>query len=73
MGNAGGFILVNDAKLKTGACCKQCGKAIGENYVRKLGNKCLYCDFNCYRCATEMPELSFESRVRLANSGTPRS
>ena len=71
MGYAGGCILVNDAKLKTGACCTQCGKAIGENYVRKLGNKVLYCDLNCYRCATEMPVLSFESCVQPANSGTP--
>ena len=62
-------MLVNDAHLKTGACCTQCGKAIGENYVRKLSNKFLYCDLNCYRCAIEM---SFESCVQR-NSGTQHS
>ena len=66
-------ILVNDANLKTGACCTQCGKTIGESYVRKLGNKFLYCGFNCYRCTAEMPVPGFDSRVQPANSGTQRS
>jgi len=66
-------ILVNDANLKTGACCTQCGKAIGACYVRNIGNKFLYCGFNCYRCTIEMPMLSLESCVQPANSGTQRS
>ena len=66
-------ILVNDANLKTDACCAQCGKTIGESYVRKLGNKFLYCGFKCYQCATEIPVLNFESCIQPANSGTQRS
>ena len=73
MGIASGCILVNDAKLKTGACCTQCGKAIGEKYVRKLGDKFLYCDLHCYRCDIEMPVLSFESCAQPAHLGTPLS
>lgn len=66
-------ILVNDASLKTGACCTQCGRTIGKSYVRKVGNKFLYCDFNCYEGAVETPVLSRESCVQPANSGTHRS
>ena len=66
-------ILVNDANLKTGACCACCGKTIGESYVRNIGNKYLYCDFNCYQRATELPMPNFENRVQPANSGTHRS
>jgi hypothetical protein len=66
-------ILVNDANLKTDAYCAQCGKPIGASYVRKIGNKFLYCDFNCYRCATEIPAQTLASCVQPANSGTHRS
>jgi hypothetical protein len=66
-------ILVYDANLKTSACCTQCGKAIGASYVRKVDNKFLYCDFNCYQCATEMPVLSLESCDQPVNSGIHRS
>ena len=66
-------ILVNDANLKTGACCTHCGKAIGESYVREISRKFLYCDFNCYQCATEIPALNVVSRVQPANSGIQRS
>ena len=66
-------ILVNDANLKAGACCTQCGKMIGESYVRNVGNEFLYCDFNCYQRATELPMPNFENCVQPANSGTHRS
>jgi hypothetical protein len=66
-------ILVNDANLKTGAYCTQCGKPIGASYVRKIGNKFLYCGFNCYRCTTEIPVLNLENCIQPANSGTHRS
>ena len=66
-------ILVNDASLKTGAGCTHCRRAIAESYVREIGSKFLYCDFNCYQCATEIPMLNLESCVQPANSGTQRS
>jgi hypothetical protein len=66
-------ILVNDANLKTGACCTQCGKTIGASYVRNIGNKFLYCDFNCHQAATATPVLSLERCVQPANSGTHHS
>jgi hypothetical protein len=62
-----GLVLVNDANLKTGACCSQCGKAISQNYVRKLSNNFLCCDLKCYR---RTAEKSFENCVQPANLGT---
>jgi hypothetical protein len=42
------YILVNDAYLKTEACCARCCSKIGERYVREIGSGLLFCDADCY-------------------------
>jgi hypothetical protein len=46
-------ILVNDAYLKADAYCAHCGSRLGEQYVRQIGSGVLFCDFDCYQCATD--------------------
>jgi hypothetical protein len=43
------YVLVNDAHLKTQACCAQCGTTIGERYVRNMTGRSVFCDFDCYQ------------------------
>jgi len=44
-------IIVNDAYLKADAFCAHCGNRIGENYVREIGTRLIYCDYRCYGVA----------------------
>lgn len=46
-------IVVNGANLKAGAFCAHCRARIGESYLRELGTRLLYCDFDCYSDAVE--------------------
>ena len=55
------------ARLKADACCAYCRKAIGHSYVREIGNKRAYCDYDCYRSAIGAP------LVTLAHHELPRS
>ena len=43
------YVLVNDAHLKTQACCAQCGTTIGQRYVRKMTGRSVFCGFACYQ------------------------
>jgi hypothetical protein len=51
IGDAGAvrYVLVNDAHLKTPACCAQCGMTIGQRYVRQMTGRSVFCDFACYQ------------------------
>jgi hypothetical protein len=51
-------ILVNDAHLKAGAYCSYCRTRIRDSYIREIGTRFLYCDFECYRGAAESVALS---------------
>jgi hypothetical protein len=46
-------VIVNGAKLKAQACCAHCGQAIGDSYIREIGSRLIYCDFDCYSVALE--------------------
>lgn len=46
-------VLVNGAKLKTDASCAHCGGKIGDDYVRDIGTRLIYCDFRCFSVAVE--------------------
>lgn len=60
-------ILVNDAYLKADAYCAQCRSKIGAQYVRQIGSRFLFCDSDCYQCATETP-VEPQSNFGSANS-----
>lgn len=61
------YILVNDAYLKTEACCASCCGKIGEHYVREIGSGLLFCDADCYHGNAAKPLL------RLANGIVPKN
>jgi hypothetical protein len=66
-------ILVNDAYLKADAYCAHCRSKIGEQYVRQIGSGVLFCDFDCYQCATD-PLVDLQSGfASSANSRTRQS
>ena len=66
-------ILVNDAYLKADAYCAHCRSKIGEQYVRQIGSRVLFCDFDCYQRATD-PLVDLQSSFGSpANSRTQHS
>lgn len=46
-------VMVNGAKLKAQAFCAHCNDEIGDSYIREIGTRSVYCDFDCYRVALE--------------------
>lgn len=46
-------VIVNGAKLKAETACAYCSNKIGARYVREMGYRRLYCDFDCYSAAIE--------------------
>jgi hypothetical protein len=66
-------IFVNGAKLKAGAYCAHCHNKIGENYIREIGVRRMYCDYRCYSGAVEVPIAALVYRTGLRNSGTSHS
>jgi hypothetical protein len=66
-------VIVNGAKLKAEVFCAHCSRAVGENYVRDMRNRVIYCDFSCYRVAAGMPPVAFEQRATAPNGWTRRS
>lgn len=46
-------VVVNGALLKAESSCAHCGRKIGEGYVREIGSRLIYCDFQCYSVAVE--------------------
>ncbi|HUD87752.1 MAG TPA: hypothetical protein VMR17_14970 [Xanthobacteraceae bacterium] len=62
-------ILVNDAYLKTEASCAYCRKKIGDSYAREIDSRFLYCDYDCYRGASQVLILSPAESARPANHG----
>ena len=44
-------IIVNGANLKAEAFCAHCGNKIGDNYIREIGSRLIYCDYRCYSAA----------------------
>jgi hypothetical protein len=66
-------VLVNGANLKADACCAHCRTKIGESYIREIGTRLMYCDYDCYREAVEapIPALGYRARpVRLWTFGS---
>jgi hypothetical protein len=66
-------ILVNDANLKTEAYCAYCRRKIGDSYAREIDSRFLYCDYACYRGATEQLLLGPLDGARPAASRTHSS
>ena len=66
-------VIVNRARLKADVSCAQCGRPIGEGYVRDMRNHLIYCDFACYRVAARMPLVTFEQRATAPNGWMRRS
>lgn len=46
-------VMVNGANLKAQAFCAHCGDEIGDSYIREIGTRLVYCDFDCYSVALE--------------------
>lgn len=46
-------VMVNGANLKAQAFCAHCGDEIGDSYIREIGTRLVYCDFDCYGVALE--------------------
>jgi hypothetical protein len=63
-------IVVNGATLKAGAYCAHCHGKIGENYIREIGTRRMYCDYRCYGDAVEAPIGALVYRIGRRNSGT---
>jgi hypothetical protein len=63
-------IVVNGAKLKADACCAHCHSRIGQNYIREIGSRLMYCDYGCYRGAVEVPIMALGYRARALGTGT---
>jgi hypothetical protein len=63
-------VLVHGAKLKAEASCAHCGKKIGENYVREISSRIVYCDFRCYGIAVEtsIPVLQYRAPTLAART-----
>jgi hypothetical protein len=45
--------MVNGARLKAPTACAHCGGEIGDSYLREIGTRLVYCDFDCYSVALE--------------------
>jgi hypothetical protein len=51
-------VMVNGARLKAQAVCAHCGGQIGDSYIREIGTRSVYCDFDCYSVALETSVLA---------------
>ncbi len=63
-------IFVNDANLKARASCAHCHGKIGDNYIREIGTRSIYCGYRCYGDAVERPITTFAYRKGLFASKT---
>lgn len=55
------FVLVNGRTLSRQSFCVLCSEPIDQDYLRDIGTRHCYCDFNCYalhcdRSAVVRPE-----------------
>jgi hypothetical protein len=66
-------VVVNGAHLKAETSCAHCGDKIGQSYVREIGSRLIYCDFQCYRAAVENALAVLSSRVPALGAWTRRS
>ena len=66
-------VLVNGARLKAETCCTWCGRQIGDSYIRQIGTRRRYCNYECFRSATKAPVVTLDYRPDLARSWTARS
>jgi len=51
-------VIVNGANLKAQAFCAHCGEEIGDSYIREIGTRSVYCDYDCYSVARETSMLT---------------
>lgn len=63
-------ILVNDANLKADTYCAYCRSQIGDSYAREIGSKFIFCDYDCYRCATQDAARVITNRAPPLNTWT---
>jgi hypothetical protein len=66
-------VLVSDANLKADACCTYCRTKISDNYVREIGNRFIYCSYDCFQDAAATPLAIPGGRVIPINSCTVNS
>lgn len=66
-------IFVNGAQLKAEASCAHCGEKIGQSYVREVGSRLMYCDFQCYSIAVETALSALGYRTPMLGAWTLRS
>lgn len=63
-------ILVNEANLKAGAYCTCCRKPIGDSYLREIGTRFLYCDYDCYQTGSAAAALPSDYLLSPLNAWT---
>lgn len=68
-------ILINGAQLKANTFCAHCGSKIRDSYVREIGSKLIFCDYQCYSMATDSAaanRASLEPVASIGSTGTHR-
>lgn len=58
------FVLVNGRTPFRRTCCMQCCEPIGGSYLREIGTRLPYCDYQCY---TLFCEALAKDRLRAAS------
>lgn len=58
------FVLVNDRTPFRQTWCMQCCEPIGSGYLREIGTRLPYCDYQCYALFCE---ALAKDRVRAAS------
>jgi hypothetical protein len=63
-------VVVNGAQLKADAVCAHYANRIGENYIREIGSRLIYCEYRCYGIAAELSAAALAYCAPVLSRGT---
>jgi hypothetical protein len=57
------FILVHGRTPRSRSLCVMCDQPVGMNYLREVGTRLIYCDYDCYAAHCESAVLLLDSEA----------
>jgi hypothetical protein len=66
-------VVVNGASLKAETRCARCGSRIAESYIREIGNRLFYCDYECFGIAVQSSVQALAERPPMLSAWTRSS